>query len=111
MPIAESALVAMVGAQPDPTLIVDDASNVMLLNDAAGALLGIQPNAAKGRHILEVVKDPALQGALLDSIQQLSSSDAKSVSAEVTIDGSARSLNASAVRAGNELAAAAVIIR
>lgn len=111
MPIAESALIAMVGAQPDATLIVDDSSNVMLLNEAAAALFGTQPNVAKGRHILEVVKDPQVQGVLLDSIQELSSSDANTVTAQITIDGATRSLNASAVRSGNELAAAAVIIR
>ena len=61
--------------------------------------------------MLEVVKDPELAGALLDVLNQLSEGSEDSTEVSVTWKGEERTISGSAVRSGNELASATILIK
>ncbi len=58
-------LEALLNASSDATVAIDDAGNVVYLNDAARAMFGLADAAAPGRAFIEVVRDHDLNDLLV----------------------------------------------
>lgn len=90
----EQGLPLLAGAVGDPVLLVNADNQVVLANQAYGQALGLATAQVAGRHILEVLPDPALLAPLLELIQQATAQAGQVLSRQVS-DGQGRAVRLS----------------
>jgi two-component system phosphate regulon sensor histidine kinase PhoR len=77
---------AILGAMVEGVVAVDQDENVIMMNDAAGKMLGVDPMEARGRSIQEAVRNSELQRFIAGLLDSRSSHDGE-ISASVSFEG------------------------
>jgi len=97
-------------------VITDDMQRVVYLNKMAERLFGVPLNRVKNRHIMEVIGNQDILGAVLDLFKQVLNSEDKMASATIPVSdgGGDRKINlvvAGVKNASKQLEYAAIVIR
>jgi PAS domain S-box-containing protein len=114
---AEDARVeAISNAVAEGVLITDDMQRVVFMNRIAERLFGVPLSRVKNRHVMDVISNQEILGAVLDLFKQVINTEEKTVSTTVSVaeaDGT-RKLNvvmAGVKGASRQLEYAAIVIR